>query len=318
MSFIQTRELTKKYYTYSGWKKEMPVLAVDNISLSIDKDRTIGIVGESGCGKSTLLRLLLCLEPPTSGSIFHDDKDLTALGDKELKFYRRKVQAVFQDPASSLNQRFTVRKIILEPLNNFYPEIPGREKELTAAGILEQVGLQKADMNRFPHELSGGQQRRVAIARALSIKPQLIVCDEATSGLDVSVQAQILNLLVDLRDTFKINYIFVSHDLAAVRYLCPKVAVMYAGKIVEILSAPTKDSALHPYTKALLTGEPDFQGNKGLTVLTGEPPDASKYPSGCRFHPRCPEATRICKEVNPELTEISQGHKAACHKINSQ
>ena len=318
MSFIKTWELTKKYYTDSGWKKKMAVLAVDNISFSIDKDQTIGIVGESGCGKSTLLRLLLRLEPPTAGKIFHDEKDITVLKDKELKFYRRKVQAVFQDPASSLNQRFTVRKIILEPLNSFHPEIPEKEKELTAAGILEQVGLQKADMNRYPHELSGGQQRRVAIARALSIKPQLIICDEATSGLDVSVQAQILNLLGDLRDTLKINYLFVSHDLAAVRYLCPKVAVMYAGKIVEILSAPTKDSAFHPYTKALMAGEPDFQGDKKLTILPGEPPDASRYPSGCRFHPRCPEVTNICKEVNPELTEISQGHKAACHKINNQ
>ncbi len=318
MSFLETRELTKKYFTYSGWKKKLPVLAVDKISFSIDENQTIGIVGESGCGKSTFLRLLLCLEPPTSGRIIQNDKDLTALKDKDLSFYRRKVQAVFQDPASSLNQRFTIKQIILEPLKNFHPETTRKEKELIAGEILEQVGLQKADMKRYPHELSGGQQRRVAIARALSIKPQLIVCDEATSGLDVSVQAQILNLLSDLREEFKINYIFVSHDLAAVRYLCPQVAVMYAGKIVEILSAPTKSTSLHPYTKALLAGEPDFQGKKELSVLSGEPPDASKYPSGCRFHPRCPEATDICKEVNPALTEIKQGHKAACHHINNQ
>lgn len=322
MPFIEAINLTKTYEISRGWRQSENVLAVDQVSLSMEDGQTIGIVGESGCGKSTFLRLLLCLEKPSSGKLLHRGKDLTSLPDRQMHFYRRRVQAVFQDPASSLNQRFSVRNIILEPLMNFGLAESKHEADKTVGGILEQVGLRSHDMHRFPHEFSGGQQRRIAIARAVSVKPDLVICDEATSGLDVSVQAQILNLLSDLQAEFNINYLFVSHDLAAVKYLCPEIAVMYAGRIVEFL--PTAQTAVHPYTQALLAGDcsetgatsadaAPFKSNTFPAVLPGEPPDASDYPPGCRFHPRCAEVKDICREVIPELKEVAPGQKAACH-----
>ncbi len=314
--FIETINLSKTYNISGGWRQSEKVQAVDNVSFTMHDGCTFGIVGESGCGKSTFLRLLLCLEKPTSGSLLHRGQNLTALTDKQLHFYRRRVQAIFQDPASSLNQRFCVRDIILEPLINFgLVKKSQPETDKIIGRILEQVGLRYDDRRRFPHEFSGGQQRRIAIARAIAIKPDLIICDEATSGLDVSVQAQILNLLSDLREEFNINYLFVSHDLAAVRYLCPEIAVMYAGQVVELLSASSKEqnTVHHPYTKALLAGEPSFKNHNHPAVLYGEPPDATNYPPGCRFHPRCPNVTDICREVIPELTEIATGQRVACH-----
>ncbi len=316
MTFLETLNLSKTYNISGGWGQTEQILAVDNVSFSMEEGKTVGIVGESGCGKSTFLRLLLCLEKPTSGKLIHLGQDITALTDKQLHFYRRKVQAIFQDPAASLNQRFRVKDIILEPLYNFGLVESRVAAEMSVGKILEQVGLQPDDMYRFPHEFSGGQQRRIAIARAVSVKPDLIICDEATSGLDVSVQAQILNLLRDLRTEFKINYLFVSHDLAAVKYLCPEIAVMYAGQIVEIMPASKQSTPVHPYTRALLAGEPSFKDDSPPTILPGEPPDASAYPPGCRFHPRCPNVRAICKEVNPELREINPGQKAACHRNN--
>lgn len=318
-AFLEAVQLSKVYPFPRGWRREGRLLAVDSVSLVVPGGRSVGIVGESGCGKSTLLKLLLCLEKPASGSLLHRGIELTVLPGKALRFYRRRVQAIFQDPASSLNQRFRVGEIILEPLINFGLFASRRKAADYVGTVLEQVGLQRADRHRYPHEFSGGQQRRIAIARAIAVKPELVICDEATSGLDVSVQAQILNLLADLRAECGINYLFVSHDLAAVRYLCPDLAVMYAGRIVELLPVDRRAGPVHPYTRALLAGELSFENSAAApSVMPGEPPDASAYPPGCRFHPRCPEAIQICREVIPELTVISRGHLAACHRTAGQ
>ncbi len=294
------------------------VRAVDGVSFSIRENETFSLVGESGSGKTTIARCVLGLLKPTSGKIFFMGKDVTRLSKEEAKWYRRNVQAVFQNPFLSLNPRMKVEDIVAEPLKVHYKDMPKEEVKKHVYELLEKVGLTADLAKRSPYDLSGGQAQRVAIARAVILKPKLIVLDEPTSALDVSVQAQILNLLVDLKNELKLSYLMISHDLSVVRYISDWVAVMYLGKIVEL--APTEElfeKPLHPYTQALLSSvpEPDpyLMRKKKRIVLRGEPPSAVNPPPGCRFHPRCPYATEVCGKIEPKLVEYERDHWVACH-----
>jgi oligopeptide transport system ATP-binding protein len=290
------------------------VKAVDGVDFSVNEHETLSIVGESGSGKTTLAKMVLLLERPTSGTIFYDDKDLAHLSKAEFREYRRNVQAVFQDPFSSLSPRMLVRSIVGEPL-----EIQGamskQEIKDRIAEVLQQVGLSANFGDRHPHELSGGQRQRVALARAIGPSPRHIVLDEPVAALDVSIRNQIVNLLKDLQEQFGISYLIISHDLVTVRHLSHEVAVLYAGKVMERTGA--KDlfgEPLHPYTKALLSAAvPPRRGEQreGI-VLSGEVPNPLNPPSGCRFHPRCPHAMPKCSQVEPRLQEIAPGRKVAC------
>jgi oligopeptide transport system ATP-binding protein len=295
------------------------VKAVDGVSFDIREGETLGLVGESGCGKSTLGRLVAQLLPVTSGSVFFEDVELTRLRGERLRQQRRQMQIIFQDPFASLDPRMTVGDIIGEPLVNFRV-MRGRKLQARVQELLRVVGLNPHFNNRYPHEFSGGQRQRIGIARALALNPKLIVCDEAISALDVSIQAQIVNLLEDLQHEFKLTYLFIAHDLSVVRHISDRVMVMYLGKIVEIAdSVQTYSAPKHPYTKALLSAipvpDPKIQRGRRLVELSGEIPSPIKPPSGCRFHTRCPIA-RIpepCSTVEPPLEEKARGHLAACH-----
>jgi len=295
------------------------VHAVDGVSFEIREGETLGLVGESGCGKSTLARLVTQLIPVTSGKVFFGDVELTKLRGEKLRQYRRQMQMIFQDPFASLDPRMTVGDIIAEPLDNFRV-IRGRKRNERVQELLKIVGLNPNFNNRYPHEFSGGQRQRIGIARALALNPQLVVCDEAISALDVSIQAQIVNLLEDLQREFKLTYLFIAHDLSVVRHISDRVMVMYLGKIVEIAdSAETYSSPKHPYTKALLSAipvpDPKIQRGRRLVELTGEIPSPINPPSGCRFHTRCPIARlpAPCAEEEPPLEEKRRDHLAACH-----
>jgi oligopeptide transport system ATP-binding protein len=295
------------------------VKAVDGVSFEIREGETLGLVGESGCGKSTLARLVTQLLPVTSGRIFIDDVEVTRLRGEKLRQQRRQMQMIFQDPFASLDPRMTVGDIVAEPLDNF-GVLKGRARNERSQELLRIVGLNPNMNNRYPHEFSGGQRQRIGIARALALNPRLVVCDEAISALDVSIQAQIVNLLEDLQRQFKLTYLFIAHDLSVVRHISDRVMVMYLGKIVEIAdSAETYTNPKHPYTKALLSAipvpDPRVQRGRRLVELTGEIPSPINPPSGCRFHTRCPIA-RVptpCAEVEPPLEEKLRGHLAACH-----
>jgi oligopeptide transport system ATP-binding protein len=294
------------------------VHAVDGVSFEIREGETLGLVGESGCGKSTLARLVTQLIPATSGKIFFGDVELTKLRGEKLRQYRRQLQMIFQDPFASLDPRMTVGDIIAEPLDNFRV-IRGRKRNERVQELLKIVGLNPNFNNRYPHEFSGGQRQRIGIARALALNPKLVVCDEAISALDVSIQAQIVNLLEDLQREFKLTYLFIAHDLSVVRHISDRVMVMYLGKIVEIAdSVETYSSPKHPYTKALLSAiplpDPKLQRGRRLVELTGEIPSPIHPPSGCRFHTRCPIAhlPAPCAEQEPPLEAKSRDHLAAC------
>jgi len=310
-------ELKRIYKQYP--LKDKFLTAVHDLSLAIYPGETLGLVGESGCGKSTTGRCLLRLEEPTSGKIFFEGMDISSFNREELHHFRRKAQVIFQDPYASLNPRMTAEEIIAEPLqiHRLYPKekIPSLVTEL-----LDLVGLSKTALGRFPHEFSGGQRQRIGIARALSMQPRFIVCDEPISALDVSVQAQIINLLKDLQEQFGLSYLLIAHDLAMVKYISDRVAVMYLGHLVEL--APAEElyrSPLHPYTKALLSAipipDPKVERSRHRILLKGEIPSPLSKCPGCPFATRCPVAKEECHHIPPVWKEISKGHFAACHLL---
>lgn len=316
-NLLELRNVKKYFPVVEGvvlTKEIGTIKAVDNVSFSIEKGETLGIVGESGCGKSTIAKLILFLETVTSGSIYFQNKDAAKFHNADLKNYRSSVQAVFQDPTSSLNPRIRIRGIVLEPLTN--SKLPKGEKEARLQEALERVGLGFDASNRYPHEFSGGQRQRIALARSLVIRPSLIILDEPVSALDVSIQAQIMNLLKELQTELGISYLFIAHNLATVRYMSHHIGVMYLGKLVEYgPSEIVYEKRSHPYTKALfaaaLPSHPDIK--KEEIVLSGEVPSALNPPAGCRFHPRCEYKLDICGKKDPDLLAISKNHFVACH-----
>ena len=291
------------------------VKAVDDVSLEIYEGETLALVGESGCGKSTLGRVILNLITPTSGTVTFDGTDITALHGKTLRNMRAQMQLVFQDPFSSLDPRFTVGQIIAEPLQNM--GLSKQEQQKRVLELMDRVSLQPEHYSRYPHQFSGGQRQRIGIARALAPNPRLIVCDEPVSALDVSIQAQILNLLKKLQKQSNLTYLFISHDLAVVRYISDRVCVMFLGQICELCStAEAYEKPLHPYTRMLIDSapepDPDFHREDRM-LLQGELPSPVNPPAGCRFCTRCPFATDVCRTVHPELKEYTPGHFCACH-----
>ena len=295
------------------------VKAVEDVSIEIAENEVLGLVGESGCGKTTVGRCILRLIEPTSGSIEFQGRDFLALKGEELRKERRHMQIVFQDPLSALNPRMTVRSIVGEPfvIHNI---AKGQELEERVATLLDDVGLNKSHLNRYPHEFSGGQRQRIGIARALALKPRLIVADEPVSALDVSVQAQIINLLTELKEKHSLSYLFVAHNIAVVKHISDRIAVMYLGRIVETGPADEIcDNPLHPYTKALLAAvpvpDPEIARSRGKIILQGDIPSPSNPPSGCPFHPRCPIAKKSCAEAVPELEEKAYGRKVRCFLV---
>jgi oligopeptide transport system ATP-binding protein len=294
------------------------VKAVDDVSFTIQPGETLGLVGESGCGKTTTGRSILQLVRATGGEVLFEGEDLCHLSSKELRPYRRKMQVIFQDPYSSLNPRMTIGQIIGEA-PSVYGLTSSRQENLDrVTELMRLAGLDPRLHTRYPHELSGGQRQRVGIARALSINPAFIVCDEAVSALDVSIQAQIINLLEDLQDRLGLTYLFIAHDLAVVRHISDRVAVMYLGKIVEMAqSRQVYAEPLHPYTRALLSAvpipDPALEAKREHVLLKGEVPSPLNPPSGCVFHPRCPIATEVCRQEVPEFAQKRPGHWAACH-----
>jgi peptide/nickel transport system ATP-binding protein len=296
------------------------VRAVDDVSLEVRRGETLGLVGETGCGKSTLARCIVRLENLTSGKVYFDDRDISSLTDRELRPFRRRMQMVFQDPYGSLNPRRRVGSILGDPFE-IHEMVSGAEQRRRVQELMDMVGLNPEHYNRFPADFSGGQRQRIGIARAIALRPDLIVCDEPVSALDVSIRAQILNLLAELQKNLGLTLLFISHDLSVVRHVSDRIAVMYLGKIVEV--APSHElfhHARHPYTRALLSAipvpDPDYDSERDQIVLSGDPPSPIDPPRGCRFHPRCPRAEGICSVDEPPLTpkfSDADDHRAACH-----
>ncbi|MBK5102839.1 MAG: ABC transporter ATP-binding protein [Burkholderiales bacterium] len=320
---LEVRNLKMHFTVADGLlsrKKASKIKAVDDVSFTIARGETLGLVGESGCGKTTTGRCILHLEKPTSGEIIFEGQNLTKLDRKALNEKRERMQVIFQDPYSSLNPRMKVGSIIGEPMkvHGIYPN--EKERNQRVAELLSVCGLNPKFMDRYPHEMSGGQRQRVGIARALSLNPEFIVCDEAVSALDVSIQAQVINLLESLREQFNLAYLFIAHDLSVVHHLCHRVAVMYLGRLVEIADSDELFSnPLHPYTQALLEAvpipDPDVEKQRAHRVMKGEIPSPINPPSGCVFHPRCPLAVDSCKQEVPQLRELKPGRWVACPRV---
>lgn len=300
--------------------KKQVVHAVDHVSFKLEKGKTLGLVGESGCGKSSCARTILRLYEPTAGKIIVDGEDITNLNQKALKPVRKKMQMIFQDPYASLNARMTVRDIIAEPLVAHKIIKKKSEADAFVFPMLERMGLSKEHANRYAHEFSGGQRQRIGIARALILQPKLVVCDEPISALDVSIQAQVINLLRDYQQEKELSYLFIAHDLSMVRYVSDDIGVMYLGQLVEMSEANEIYShPLHPYTKGLLgsvpVADPKMAKVKEKSSIEGDIPSPIHPPAGCRFHTRCPYATPQCAETAPELREVAPGHRVACHIV---
>ncbi|MGB3993237.1 MAG: dipeptide ABC transporter ATP-binding protein [Limnochordia bacterium] len=317
---LEVRNLVKHFPIRQGiiFSKQVgAVQAVDDISFTVRKGETLGLVGESGCGKTTTGRLILRLIEPTSGDIIFDGKNIPQLPKDEMRELRKEMQIIFQDPYGSLNPRMTVGDIIGEPLH-IHKLARGAEREKRVRELLEVVGLSAFHARRFPHEFSGGQRQRIGIARALAVRPRLIICDEPVSALDVSIQAQVINLLQDLQKEFDLTYIFIAHDLAVVKHISDRVAVMYLGKIVELTDKnELYRNPKHPYTQALLSAIPEADPTikKERILLKGDVPSPINPPKGCRFHTRCPKVMDICKVEEPKFVDSGNGHFVACHLV---
>ncbi len=315
---LETKDLSKYFTAKKGLLNLQPsvVKAVDHVSLSVKRGETLGLVGESGCGKSTLGRTILRLIPATEGQVLYNGEDILTYDKKKMWEMRRKLQIIFQDPYSSLNPRMTVYDLISAPLEVYRIGTKEERREMVEE-ILQEVGLDKQYLNRFPHEFSGGQRQRIGIARALILNPEFVVCDEAVSALDVSVRAQVLNLMRNMQQKKNLTYLFISHDLSVVRHISDRIAVMYLGSVAEVAEkAQLYSNPMHPYTKALLSAIPlpEVKKKRQRIILEGDVPSAYNPPSGCKFHTRCPYATDRCKEEIPVLQEMEKGHKVACHR----
>lgn len=317
-TLLEVRNLKKHYPIRKGFfsKQVGAVKAVDGITLSVEQGETLAVVGESGCGKSTTGRAILRLIEPTDGEIMFNGTDVRSLNTEQLRRFRTDMQMVFQDPYASLDPRWTVQRILEEPLRTHGSASSSSELKSRVEQLMEVVGLSPYQAHRFPHEFSGGQRQRIGIARALALNPKFIVCDEPVSALDVSIQAQVLNLMQDLQEQYGLTYMFISHDLSVVKFISDRVAVMYLGRVVEL--APTKDlfaKPLHPYTQALMSAVPvpNPGQKKQRIVLTGDVPNPETPPSGCAFHPRCPYAMDRCKSEAPALRTLDTGHQVSCH-----
>lgn len=321
-NLLEVRNLKKYYSVKSGFlnKDRRSVKAVDGINLSVKQGEILGIVGESGCGKSTFGRSILRLIEPTSGEVIFEGTNICGLKKEEMRLKRREMQIVFQDPGASLNPRLTVGEIIGEPLEVFHI-CEGKEKEERIYKLMDLVGINRAYINRFPHEFSGGQRQRLGIARALAVNPKLIICDEPVSALDVSIRAQVLNLMKELKDKLNLTYIFISHDLSVVHHICDRVAVMYLGRVVEIADKKQiYENPVHPYTKALLSAipMPDPEIKRERIILQGDVPNPADPPSGCHFHKRCPYAKKECSETVPPFVTVEPGHQVLCWLAEEQ
>ncbi len=314
---LEVRNLTKHFPIRGGIRnrEQARVYAVDGVSFTVNAGETLGIVGESGCGKSTTGKVILRLDDPTSGQILLKGQDITNISRREMHPYRKQMQVIFQDPYASLNQRLRAGEIVGEPLGN-YGNLSATERREKVADLFERVGLRQDAMHRFPYEFSGGQRQRLGIARALALNPEIIIADEPVSALDVSVQAQVVNLMMDLQEDLGLSYLFIAHDLAIVQHISHRIGVMYLGKLVEITDKESLfRSPQHPYTEALLASVPvpDPRKRKTRTVLKGDVPSPMNPPKGCNFNTRCPFAEERCFKEEPQLREVAPGHMAACH-----
>ena len=316
---LEVKNLKKHFVSKHGvfGQKTTRVQAVDGVSFKILRGETLGLVGESGCGKSTTGRTIIRLYDVTEGEVIYDGVDISKIKQKEMRHYRKRMQMIFQDPYASLNSRMTVGDIIGEPLD-IHKLAQGEERQRIIYDLLEKVGLNKEHANRYPHEFSGGQRQRIGIARALAVSPDFIICDEPISALDVSIQAQVVNMLQDLQKEMGLTYLFIAHDLSMVKHISDRIGVMYLGKMVELASSDELyDNPIHPYTQALLSAipipDPDVTKETQRIVLQGDVPSPINPPSGCRFRTRCQYAMEICKEQEPEFVEITPNHFSACH-----